>query len=344
MQSFFPKALLYKEWLQQRWLFVMGMLWMSLSPGMQLISFQPAHSKYFLDVTLPGLEYLIPVYGIVLAVLSLRELFQGVEEPFVNEPIRRIALVRTKFLVGAVGILTTQAIVSGWYGLALQGYPVSYPFIMTFTTWWLLAMGTLACYAIAFVTCLAIRPMGLGVFFAILCLVIPYITDSWFQGLWSTKEAGGGIQTSFPRWASHVYTGLHNLSPLAVSTMLPHDLMIGRSEYFYRHNLIPFIWIIAGYPLVEYLGRRNPLRPFDDGLDDHGGKMLRAGCSLVFALSADYFFGAGQMANGWGRIIAFLVIWLATHLLLKALLTLGSGDMGTSRRKRKRHRRGGVSR
>lgn len=339
MQSFFPKALLYKEWLQQRWLFVMGIMLLSLSPGLQVLTYSPAGKQYFDDVTLPGLEYLVPIYGIGLAVLSLRELFQGTEAPFVNEPVRRAALLRIKWSVGSIGTIVVQAIVAGWYGLALQGYPVAFPFVMIFGTWLVLVIGTLASYAVAFVICLVIRPTGLGIFFTVVCLLVPYIIADWFRGFWSTKDVSGGTFTHFSPWASHVYTGLQNLSPLAVSNMLPHDLMIGRSAYFYTHNLLPVIWILVSYPLIEYAGRKFSPRPFHEAIHRRRGKILQMLSSLVFAMLADkYFFDAGQITADWERIIAFCAIWLFAHLLLRALLSLGKVD------KEEKNLTGGVRR
>lgn len=336
MQSYFPKALLFKEWRQGRWFLVLGILSFSLGPLLSFVSSlslsQDSITRSPLMVeqniqnasfSLPGVGFLLIIFSAGLALVSLLEFFRSTGIQLASEPIRLRTVLLTKFFVGIGIIVASQMVTSLWVWGVLSFRHLSGPFLTIYGWWLICTIMELAFYSMTFVMVVVVRPIVVSVILMFAVLVAPLFVAEWFIDHWKRYLPGGGFEVNIPHWGTYTYNAIQDISPYGI-IHYGMDTMQA-TAFFSLHVLEPFGWTILAFFVVLWLGRsRRTVVEMQTSVVSSLSRPLlitiRAFSTLCAGIIAEHYVLHTHIQRTGMKVIVILFLWLCCHLLVRSFM------------------------
>lgn len=329
MQSYFPKALLYREWMSQRPYLAVGVLLLScvtLVPFLGALSASRELIRYNVEkVDLPGLGFLVLGFGAGLALLTVRDIYKDGGVRFASEPFSPWAMLRTKFIVGLAIVVVSQTAVIVWLGVALACLHAIGP-IMTLVGYWLVStLIGLAFYTTTFVCILIVRPLIFGLLFTCAAHVAPLFVAEWFIRPWITYYPDGSQNRAIPHWGLQVYEIIRDISPYGI-IHIGQDVMVSHPWATLGHMALPLVWPVGAFLLTAVICKRGGIDPTDSEALRHPrlaivvramGTLFAAAILQRYVLHFDNF---GPVMTFGQQILSLLFLWLVCHLTATAFM------------------------
>lgn len=337
MQSYFPKALLFKEWRLGRWYLILGILSFSLGPLQSFVSTLSlsqdiTRSSLIVEQNiqnasfgLPGTGFLLIFFSAGLALVSLSEFFRSTGVQLASEPIRLSTVLLTKFLFGIGIVVVSQMVTSLWVWGALSFRHVSGP-IETIYGWWLICtIIELTFYSMTFVMVLVVRPIVVSIILMCAILVAPLFLAQWYIDHWRHYLPGGGsVEMNIPGWGIDTYSTIQDISPYGI-IHYGMNSMVQTPARFTIHVLEPFGWSILAFFTVLWLGRSRwsaaeSQTPTVPSLEHPVLIVIRAFSTLCAAMIVEHYVLHTDIQRTGIKIIVTLFLWLCCHLLVRSFM------------------------
>lgn len=325
MQFSLAKALWFKEWHQQRRYLLLGMLLMSLSPLMNVLSWVSQQNLRMMQKavgpSLPGLGVLIPVFAAGLAFVTLQEMFRDEGIQFASEPATKWAMLRTKFFLGVLITVACQTFAIGWYGIVLGAYGQFGPPASFIVYWFTMVVWSMCFYSVSYVLMGFIRPVVMGILAMIILIAAPLFTAQWFEGMWIHYHPDGSFQILWPHWAYGVYNVVRDMSPYGSIHWSSNYITKAPVSYLW-HGSLPLVWVIAACLLLRGVARNQPIDLFAQKVARRPVRIaLRGFMTLAIAVILQRYFL--QSFDGQLTVVKFaqiVVLWACCHFIVRAIL------------------------
>lgn len=346
MPSYFPKALLFKEWRLGRWYLALGTLFFSLGPLMYFVT-TLSFSQAFIDqsplsiarnvmrIDLPGLGFLLIIFSAGLALLSLSEFYRTTGIQLASEPIPLKSILIGKFFIGIGTIVFSQTATTLWLWGALNLRHAGVPFLLIYGDWLIRIMMELAFYSLTFVLVLIVRPVVIGLLLMLALVISPLYAAEWFLAYWKHYLPGGAIDINAPPWALNTYQAIQDSSPYGIIHIGP-DFIVQSPASFTIHAVEPFVWTILALVTVVWISRTHPSMAEDLRSSGVHSSRQRRQFAIIRALST---LGAAVILERYvvlhthiehlgTKFIVILFLWMCSHWVVRAFL--GSRNTGKS--------------
>ncbi|QQE77403.1 ABC-2 transporter permease [Alicyclobacillus sp. SO9] len=256
MESYFPKALWFKEWREHRWRAVLAAVIISLSPVARGLLYWSRHTAVpgaqnyagrmfwnqfnseistFSKSSTTGLPAVVVVV-IIAIILVVGERNSGSLWYILSTPVQRRQWLRTKFLFGLGVIYGTYTILLIWNSVVtvFNPAPVGFGDVVRWWIYMLAVQGTV--YAVAFVTALCVTNAILVFIGTFVVLGIPSFLSGYIHEatIASSQPVHVAVQRS-TQW-------IDSLSPLA---MFKHNLLLSNPFLYLYMVMIPLLYVLA---------------------------------------------------------------------------------------------------
>jgi hypothetical protein len=369
MRFSFPRAIVFKEWRMIRFYLALGVLICSLGPLLACMMTLPnlqanrmSNMPQFLvvdnimGINMPGLGYLLILFGAGLACVSLAELFQTTSLQLASEPIRVQPLLRTKFCLGCGVVILSQTVTSMWVWAVLCSQHIVDLLIFCVGSWLIHTIFELTFFAVTFALLLIVRPLLFGILLMLALLVAPLYAAELFIGNWRNYLPDGSFTDTTPTWGLRAYNAICDLSPYGI-IHAGGETMLHSSLLFTLHTLEPLIWVILAFFVIWWVGNhrisvveemrtrtRACIRTSGATLpiwrNWHIGAIVRALSTLCAAIIVEHYVLHTQIARTTTKIVILLFLWLCCHLLARAVISYQTAEsMNRSNRRALSHLR-----
>ncbi len=318
MPFYFPKALLFKEWRQQRLYLAVGILLFSIQPLIELLT-SSTHIPIVLRDNVEGIEFPWPGFLLLIfsAGIALMTLYEGRRDGGVQiaaEPVSFADVLRTKFFMGSMIVVGSQTGVTLWLGVALAMRQALHPVMTLFSFWLISILLELSVYAVTFVLVLMVKPVVFSILLTGAVLMAPLVTFSRFFPAYS-------LYHGLPEWRLRVYFAIANLSPFGIVRYLHYD-MTEWPNHFLMFVCEPIVWPLVGYLLVLWLGRRvmsHAVEPWSETTSHPRLQiMIRVFATLAAAVVLQRF-GLHLNTTTWPlKFLVVGILWFCCHLVAHA--------------------------
>ncbi len=355
MQSYFPKALLFKEWRLGRWYLILGILCFSIGPLLAVVSTlsfsQEFRSPLIVEQNiqnasfgLPGLGFLLIIFSAGLALVNLSEFFRSFGIQLASEPMRLRTVLLTKFLLGIGIIVVSQTTTSLWVWGALCSRHALGPFLTLYGWWLICTILELAFYSVTFVMVLVVRPIVVSLLLMCAVLVAPLFVAEWFISPWKD----GSFQMNIPQWGIDTYNTIRDISPYGI-IHFGMDTMVQAPFHFTLQVLASLPWTILAFFIVLWVGknRRSAAESFRRSRFNSSSRtvqtIIRAFSTLCAAFIVEHYVLHTHIQRTGVKVIGILFLWLCCHLLTRSFMgSWENGKQGKSNRRKFGVARGGT--
>ncbi len=334
------KSLLWKEWRQNRWYFLMAFLVIALQSSWGALTYYGVNQQAGVaaacavavgQILAPGssaMETTAMVAAVFMAALLLAGERGSSLNYLVTTPVSRREIVISKFISGNVALITIMFIVSLFFIWAIKWYPAEYSVVEVInwsivTTMALSCLFSLSLWVASFTQGVMISTLITAVIMALPWLLISMVTQvyrQYYQLSASLEIKLRYLQTYLfiPSYISRdgYFMGNRN-EELATA---------GANAPFYPLEIIALA-LITGLCLwgaIKML-ERNPLECRGEIL--LGGSFRQIGMILIALLNAILWAAELAPTPAW-YVVYFFALWLGIYLLLYAIAWGGGWLIG----------------
>lgn len=345
-QSYFPKALAFKEWRTGRWYLLLSLFMFSLDPFLSLSMMSMSESAGMvqlnvLKITVPGMGLATIGFSIGLAWLLLAELFNNGGLQLAAEPVSAKAIVLTKFAWGLCILFVGQFFTALWLAAGLGLHQALQP-LTPFLNWWLSSLVLeWVVYSVTFSMILLVRPLIVALFFTAAVTFAPEAISNWFLDVFSVRVPGEQLSViQAPLWGRHLANVIRDISPYASTGF--RSLYAGpAASVFHLEILEPLVLMLLAVGGIWWVVRRRfsvaegsntERRRFLRRLTSEG--TIRAISTLCGAVLVEHFVLRTTLSNVPTKVLVILFLWLCCDALARSVI---GSRRATRRRKALRH-------
>jgi ABC-type transport system involved in multi-copper enzyme maturation permease subunit len=331
--SFWNKALLWKEWRQNRgkfWMLFLVMAWVPIGMSILSLVMQPftvpawggdPHQAWSHIISLLVQGHASPFWAFwssfFLGVTMLgQERTGNTIEFLVTTPVSRKAIISAKFFMGA-GVILLMMLIIGLYMILMPLFLPALYTIHDVMAWWLPTTGVqLAIFGVCFaVSTLSGRVISTYIL-SMIVLCLPLWMGNGVASILRTiyhfnSYDHASLASMFEHWGTMMFLPSYLFIPGAVE------------KTGFLHVLAFLLVTVVSYILACWLFERNPLE--NNGQTLVFGNSLRV-AQIGSAIFIAFFLGDKQtliLQGGWGTFFLFAVIgFLVTYFIWKVIFLL----------------------
>ncbi|WAH35459.1 hypothetical protein [Alicyclobacillus dauci] len=322
MRFSFYSALVFKEWRQQRWYLVAGMVLLSLSPLVGLLESRgesPQLTRMNAEqLNFPGLGYLVLVFSVGLALVSLSEMYTDNSLQIFSEPVPFGAVLKAKFCMGIAIVLASQTGTILWFGITLAIQHALGPFMSIFGFWLTSITVGLSFYAVTYVMVLIVRPLVFSILLTSAVVVSPLFVAEWFVSPWTRYFPDGSSERHLPEWGVQVYNVIRDISPYGVIHP-DRSYMVHSPMNYVAHGLEPIVWPIVSFLLVLWVSRRKSRLVWGNSSIQPRVQIMVRLFSTLSAAAILQSYVLHIEATAWEfKLVVAVLLWACSYLLSHA--------------------------